>query len=82
MKKVVILNLLPIQTLNHLENHQHVDHHQEERKGHHLDGSHQDTTDMTIEGSTQIKDKGFLHQGEMIKDITVLHDLGDLHQGG
>jgi hypothetical protein len=24
---------------------------------------------------------GFLHQGEMIKDITVLHDIGDLHQG-
>lgn len=81
MRRVVILNLLQIQTLNHLENHQHVSHPQEERKGHHLDGSHQDT-DMTIEDSTQIKDKGFLHQGEMIKDITVLHDIGDLHQGG
>lgn len=79
MRRVMSQILPPIQTQILLENPQLNDHHQGEKEGHHLDGSHLEI-DMTTEGIIQIRDRGIHLLGEMTIDITVLHALEDPHQ--
>lgn len=72
--------LLPLQgsqlDVNHLQD--------ETGDLHHLDGNHQDITDIMTEGGDtfQIRDSDILTLGEVLHVITALHGSGDPLQGG